>query len=328
VVRHVTSISLRIAARPGGKMNKIISLTTFVLPAMALFVSSALAQVSATSQEPKLTANDLAAIRRARADSAKAALEIRLDRREYMPRELLRVTVAVSNPTNDSLSVYDPFDGHATCLDVSGWVGLDPQDPWVTTSPDSGCYAWNPTARTITLTPGQRIERVLPSSESSFGPPKPQVSSGRYRMSFCYGTAPQTCAHAEFVVLEPIFRGSAVVKLAEPLHIKNPRTGVETLRPRYLHSYLLEAGGKRYIVLARAAISDSRVYPNIDQELTHGTASLLREYDRLAEVDISANSLEITADQYEYPTVAWREGNGQRRAIWVSPDRSKIQEVR
>ena len=117
------------------------------------------------------------------------------------------------------------------------------------------------------------------------------------------------------------------MRFDQPYRARNPRTGREEEYPRYLHSYLLEAGGKRYVVLASYSIPEPRIALHVGQELSRGNAGELIPFDRLAEVGLSANSLEITVDDYEYPTVRWREGDGRRRAVLVSPDRTKVQEI-
>ena len=189
-------------------MNSLKAPVLILLAGIAGLVLPASSQVPAyrpgPAARPTLTEAEVAAFRHALNDSGRVTLEIHLSRKEYLAHEIYGVTLAASNSTGGPLLVFDPFDIWTACLDKEAWIERPPgnrEDPWVTTNPDNGCTAGiDPKeAHTIPLAPGQRIERTLPSVESSLKPLGSQVSGGRYRMAYCYKT-PSVCAYAEFTV--------------------------------------------------------------------------------------------------------------------------------
>jgi hypothetical protein len=52
-------------------------------------------------------------------DSTRVQLEISLDRQAYLTQEVNRATIGIFNPTTESLSVLDPFDVRAGCVDIN-----------------------------------------------------------------------------------------------------------------------------------------------------------------------------------------------------------------
>jgi hypothetical protein len=264
----------------------------------------------------------MASFRQAFTASSGVKLELTLDRREYLAGEAPRVTIAAFNPTQDSLLVLNPFDIREACIDLSTRSVEDGE--WWSQVPEGPCEGWAIPAPTLALGPGERVEKELPSAESSLKPRSPRINAGHYRMSFCYRNRFASCAHAEFDVVEPIFRGSAAVMLAEPNRVTNPRTGVETQYPRYIHAFLLEYGGKRYLGLARKPQEQSRVLLNLDQKLDHGNANEIAGFDRIAEAGMEANSLQLEADAQENITVTWNESS-QAKSYRVSSDRTRLE---
>jgi hypothetical protein len=277
------------------------------------------------SDEPPLTPEQAAAARQAFLSSRNLQLDLTLDRSVYLAGEGAHAVLGAFNPTQEPLAVFDPFDRHSLCLDVNVWFeGADPGSEWRLTDPEGGCGGHAVAATMITLGPGQRIERTIPSAQPPLALPSPPSSAGRYRMSFCALATLTACAHAEFTVVEPVFRGSAAVMLAEPNRRTNPGTGREEQYPRYIHSFILEYGGKRYVGVGQKAVSQPELLVNLDQPLSNGNAVELRVFDRVAEAAMDAHGLQITADAQENLTITWTE-NDQPKSYCVSADRSIIE---
>jgi hypothetical protein len=112
--------------------------------------------------------------------------------------------------------------------------------------------------------------------------------------------------------------------LAEPNRVTNPRTGVETQYPRYIHAFILEYDGKRYIGLARKEQEQPRIALNLDQRLDNGNANEIKGFHRIAEAGMDASSLQLEADAQENITVTWNESS-QTRSYCVSSDRTRIE---
>jgi hypothetical protein len=302
------------------EMYATCRLTAVLLAAFGAFVPPAAAQ-SPDPNRPRLTPEQVATRSPLLAAVMKVQLEIRLDRQEYLAGESTRATLSAFNPTPEPLLVPDPFDrSYARCLDLEVWRDVTGSQ-WWSRSPEGGCEGLNLGAPTVVLGPGQRIEKTIPSADFAWTLPPPAISAGRYRIVFGYG--PSFCARAEFTVVEPVFRGSAAVMLAEPNRVTNPRTGVETQYPRYIHAFLLEYDGKRYIGLARKERGPD-LYLNLDHALDNGSANQIRGFDRIAEAGMDANSLQLEADAQENIIVTWNE-SGQARSYCVSSDRTRIE---
>ena len=224
--------------------------------------------------------------------------------------------------------MYNPFDWSAGCLDLQvRHVEAEAGDEWGRIHPEGGCPGpWNTMAPRLTLGPGQRIEKTFTYPGYDASAPN---SPGRYRWLFCYLNSMASCAYAEFTVVEPIFRGSAVVKLSGSFPLKDAATGRDFQHPEYIQAFILEYGGSRYIGVQRRPHSmEPRLLIDPDQRLDNGKATELGPFDRIAEVGLDTGSLEITGDDHDDLTVRWREGNGPRRTMWVSKDRDRIQEIR
>lgn len=231
-------------------MNRTTRVAFAVLASLGILVPR-LASQSTGSGGPRPAQEELATFKQAYTASGRVKLELALDRKEYLAGEAQRVTITAFNPTQDSLLVLNPFDIRAACLDLSSWSEKDGE--WWSQVPEGGCDGGSVHAPTFTLGPGERVEKNLPSADSSLTPRSPRNTVARYRMSFCYRHGYATCAHSEFTVVLPIFRGFATVRLTEPTRVRDPQTGAEDRYPRYLHAFILEYGGKRYIGLARKA---------------------------------------------------------------------------
>jgi len=305
-------------------MDTTCRLTVVLLAALGAFVPPAVAQDSGDDR-PRLTPEQVAALSPQLAAVMKAQLEIRLDRQEYLAGEPARATLSVFNPAPDSLLVLDPFDRRGGCLDLEVWRA-EPDPPgleWWSMSPSGGCEEPNLGAPTITLGPGQRIEKTIPSEEFDRTLPATPTSAGRYRIVFGYGRS--FCAHAEFTVVVPVFRGSAAVMLAEPGKMQYAKDGAVTQYSRYIQAFILENEGKRYIGLQRRPASfEPKLSVIPDRELNQGGVHELGDYDRIAEAGMDASSLQLEADAQENITVTWNE-SGRTRSYCVSSDRARIE---
>jgi hypothetical protein len=275
---------------------------------------------------PPPTPAQLAAFRQAYTASMKVQHEVTVDRQQYLAGEVVRATLSVFNPTSDSLVVFDPFEVGAGCLRLGVKLeGADPAGPWGGTSSEPTCEGLDESAPTITLGPGERIEKTIPSAELAWKVHPEPTSAGRYRLSFCYRNRAASCAHTEFTVVVPIFRGSAAVMLAEPGKMQYAKDGPVTQYSRYIQAFILECDGKRYIGLQRWPESfEPRLYLTQGRKLDGGRAQFLGAFDRIAEAGMDANSLQLEADAQENITVTWNE-SGQARSHCVSSDRTRIE---
>jgi hypothetical protein len=301
-------------------MNRTTRFAIAVLASPAILVPLLSAQTGTPSGPPP-TPQEIAGFRQAFTASSIVKLQLTLDRREYFVGEAPRVTVAAFNPTQGSLLVLNPFDIRGACLDLSQRSEKDGE--WWSMVPEGTCDSVAVRAPTLALGPGERVEKDLPSAESSLKPRSAPNVAGRYRMSLCYRNRLASCAHAEFTVVVPIFRGSAAVMLAEPNRVTNPRTGVETQYARYIHAFLLEYDGKRYVGLARKERGPD-LYLKMDHALDNGSATQIAGFDRIAEAGMDASSLQLEADAQENITVTWNE-SGQTRSYCISSDRARIE---
>jgi hypothetical protein len=303
-------------------MNTTCRLTAVLLAAFGAFVPPAAAQRADPNRQP-LTPEQVATRSPLLAAVMKVQLEIRLDRQEYLAGEAARATLSAFNPAPEPLLAPDPFDrAYARCLDLEVWRDV-PGWEWFSTSPEEGCEGLNLGAPTIMLGPGQRIEKTIPSADFAWKLPPPPISAGRYRLVFGYGRS--HCAHAEFTVVEPIFRGSAAIMLAELGSLQYAKDGPVTRYPRYIQAFILEYDGRRYIGLQRRPESfEPTLNLTPGRKLDGGRAQFLGAFDRIAEAGMDANSLQLEADAQENITVTWNE-SGQARSNCVSSDRTRIE---
>jgi hypothetical protein len=266
---------------------------------------------------------------RAKEASNEVHLELTTDRQEYLAGEAPRLTASVVNPISEALRVFDPFDMRA------GEFGLDARSgepgslrEWGSMLAEPHSAGVSVDAPTVELGPGQRIEKTLsfPFLRERLHLP---LAAGRYRWSFCYQTGASTCAYAEFTVVEPVYLGSAAVRLRTPYREIDPRDGKELQYPGvYMQAHLLEYQGKRYAVVARRPDNDPTVvHPGAGHKLDEGGANEIQGYDRVAEVGAGVTSLAIDDDADGNIVVSWQEPGQRRRAFRLSPDRNRIDEI-
>ncbi len=269
-------------------------------------------------------------------NAGRLTLEVTLDRQEFLSGESVWVTWAVSNPTTEPLEVFDPQWQAGFNLLKWGHRIAPEMDQWEPCTPDSlgeQGVAWG--SPTITLGPGQRVEirsvffgGECPGCEAVIGASKPLPVAGRYIIDYCYVERGDNCAHAEFNIVEPLVRKSAFVRL-NAVYRQPPEEGSDEVveSPLYANALLLDSGGKRYVVVARASDLSHEVRIGPAGKLDTAIRGLVEPYDRIAEVNPAVNAIRLTADDQDNLTVSWTDENGQPKAWYLSADRSIIEEV-
>lgn len=253
-------------------------------------------------------------------------MEITLDRLEYLGGESMWADLVAFNPEAEPVEVFDPSSPEAAGMEFHGWH--PDQQAWVDTAPDPALSVpinWEAPIRT--LGPGERVaQRFLVSYSrcpecGSFASILPPYASGRYEAIYCYILSGIGCGRYEFTVLEPSFQALATVRFAEPYRDRNPNTGYEKTHPRYLQAAILDAGGKRYVVLSRGVSGESDLSLRAP---AHYIRNVMAPFDRIAEAAPDAANLRLAADAEENLTVTWTEG-GQDRSHCISKDRSRVE---
>jgi hypothetical protein len=269
---------------------------------------------------------------RALEQNGKLRLSLTLDRQEYLAGESIYATISASNTTGETIEVFDPLRPGNAVLEPRRWASRSGREDFQPGSIVPGelacCRSPHPQAPLVILGPGQTIERrFVPHRSPCSGcenfnwtttPPSP----GRYQFSYCFSHTSLGCAHAEFTVVVPILRQDATLRFMEPTR-ETGRDGMVREYGRFVHAFLLEYNGKRYVGVQRSWTSASGVPVSVGVPLVNGDARRLELYDRVAETTLSADSLHLSADALENLNITWVE-NGQIRSYCTDKDRTRI----
>ncbi|HXN46484.1 MAG TPA: hypothetical protein VN893_07570 [Bryobacteraceae bacterium] len=266
-------------------------------------------------------------------NGSKIKLEVALDRQDYLSGEVVLARFGAFNPDTKPVEVFDPLA--AARFEILKWSdrfnsGAENWEPLDGRLIDALNMDWN--APTVTLGPGQRVERQVAFSDRacpqciSLRPAgNPPAADGRYRLRYCFPQRFDACAETEFTVAVPTVVASAHVKRAEPLRVTNKRTGQEKQYTRYFNALILESSGRRYVGVSRVHRGDFDVEPGPTGKLDAGVLALVEPYDRVAEVGHSVKAINLVADDRGNLTVTWTDEAGRPQAHYLSADRSSIE---
>ncbi len=259
-------------------------------------------------------------------NAQKVKLEVALDRQQYLSGEVMRVTYGAFNPQSGPVEVFDPLS--VAGFEIQQWSDRFKSGArnWELFNDDQiGDLDWK--APRITLGPGQSVEKQ--AMFSSRGCPEcvikytPQVE-GKYLLRYCFPERHDTCASTEFTVTVPLVVGAAHAERHEPDRQFDKLTGRDRVRPLYFNALLLEADGKRYVVVSRERSFDPDVNPGPTRKIA-GVLRQVEPYDRIAEVSPAVKAIKLEADDRDNLTVRWTDENGQPHAHFLSADRSRIE---
>jgi hypothetical protein len=261
-------------------------------------------------------------------NTLRMGLQVTLDREVYLRGEAIQITAAVWNPTNETLEVFDP--NKEAVLD---FLHADDQrlgifEHWVEMAPKpSSQWPVNWSGSTVTLAPGQRIERRSVDNGLLVSEQNLEKSD---TFMLCYGYLGMLgrCGQAVFKVEQPSIVQAASVKLEKPRLITDKITGAVIQEiPRYTYAMLLEAGGKRYVVLSREWVNHSKLAAEPGQKLEIGTVESVRPYDRIAEVGAAVQSVRLEAASQDNIIVHWQDEAGAPRSVLVDKDRTVFRKL-
>jgi len=266
-------------------------------------------------------------------NGSKIKLEVALDRQDYLSGEVVLARFGAFNPDTKPVEVFDPLV--AAGFEILKWSdrfnsGAENWEPFNDSLIDGLSIDWN--APTVTLGPGQRVERrvvfsdrACPQCVSLRPAGNPPNADGRYRLRYCFPQRFDACAETEFTLAVPTVVASTHIKRVEPLTVASKRTGKEKQYTRYFNALILESNGKRYVVVSRVHRGDFDVEPGPAGKLDAGVLALVEPYDRVAEVGHSVKTITLLGDDRDNLTVTWTDEAGQPRAHFLSADRSRIE---
>jgi len=260
------------------------------------------------------------------ANTERIKLEVTLDHDTYLRGEAMRITLAAWNPTNETLEVLDPFK--ETVPDFGQWgegkgfphpvlhyreLASEPPTeldvPW-----------WGPT---ITMSPGQRIEKSEVDNGGSPGYADLRKSN---KFMLCYGYIGilGSCAQAPFEVEPTTVVYTTAAKFDTPERVTNPATSAVEEIPRFVHAMVLQADGKRYVVVSRRWTRGPEEYVHPGQELDIGGLGSITPYDRVAEVSMAVSAIRLEADQDDNVIVHWQDETGAPHAVLLDKGRTTM----
>jgi len=272
----------------------------------ATLVISALAFHATVSASPQVSFSE--PVSAAVANITKLKTKISVDYDSYMPREAIRITVSIHNPTSIPLEIPNPFWQSSAGFDLMMRTEALPfpnEDGYAHMLPHPrSSVAPRDTEPNIVIQPGALIERTVTGSEAIAGsssampgavaPSKP----GEYRLLYSYDTR----SLASFKVVEPRFELISTGKLR-----LSAGEG-----ERWMSAFVVSIEGRRYIMKShRFTDLSSRIRLGNDTKVVQHNLALLTPYERIAVVDGPVADLAIVDGSNYRTAIRWREPSGR-----------------
>jgi len=262
---------------------------------------------------------------------------LQLDRQVYFPAEDATLKITITNPTSQTMEVYDAL--HIQ----NGQISLYRRDPlrknpygaeWLPLNP-SGHNSGGPT---IFIQPGQPLEKEFVFSDPATRSPRDAQGKlkadicgecripeqeGEYRFLFRGG------AQADFRVVWPSLEQWTEVTFQRPyqFQVTNPdgkQVGGPRTTPRRVGVMVLGYQGSHVVaVTVDAAMSDPRADIDPNGRFTGYLSRLFGVHRRLVTSAKAITSLQATADAGENITIIYTDQDGQHR-IKLNPQRDVV----
>lgn len=221
-------------------------------------------------------------------NSKRLEAAVELDRTEYMPNEIMVITISLRNATGQALEVFDPWQLGSMMFKVTGGALMDPEGE-MPMRIGASCSGMS-----IVVQPGETVRRQFRSNQPmAWQPPLLRALTrsapnalGDYVLTAIYQGRRFTAA---FRMVRPEVQTRATVKLAQPGVMQNP-TGQTEEYDQFVCAFVLAAGGKRYVGL--------EARPN-------ATTQCGGPYDRIAEAALDATNLALSEDASGNIQVRW-----------------------
>ena len=265
-------------------------------------------------------------VQQVHANTGLIRVEVTLDRDIYLRGEVMHLTMTVSNPTSETLEVFDPA---ATVWDFLHWGSrsLSPFANWEQLQgepPSDQDPNWS--ASTVWLLPGQRIERQVIGRGPAVGDGALQQSD-RFMVYYGYLDWLSHAGQAAFRVVQPRVVAASPVRLQNLKQQSDGSTGDVKETPRYTYGAVLEANQKRYIVVSRNWTSAPDLRLVTGAKLDTGIAGYLEPYDRVAEVSREVQSVSLEANSDDNVVVHWVDESGARNSVFLDKSHAVIRKL-
>ena len=223
------------------------------------------------------------------------------DRVEYLPHEIIELTISVENPTSETLTIPKPF------IYQTGWLEyLDATHQRLASEPYRNPTEHRPMP-TSTIGPGEVLVHKLHSYDDGIAW---QIASGSS------GAAPNWpgefhlrywSAQADFRVVVPFYGGMIEIPWPEWDERQTGDPDHKTVRAqKNLYAFVLAMNGKHFVCLTKTPYSGRVDIPRTDSngKLIYQDFQLFR-YSRVAESDTPIVSLKGEADALGRIQLTW-----------------------
>lgn len=242
--------------------------------------------------------------------------KISLDRSVYAPREEMRVTFAVRNPTTAPLEIPNPFVKLRAGFDI---MRKDASLPFpneegfaFTTDHPYSRFLPRDTTPNLTLQPGQSIERSVSSREvtedSSFKIGDAPYTPGDYRIFYSYDTR----TFVSFQVANPVFEQLQTGRMRQPAGE----------REKWVNAFVLIVDGRR-LIMKNESWSNPTARIRLKPETLFSDLLRLSPYVRVAETSGQITDLAIVDGSNYATAIRWRDSTGRIVERAVSSDAPK-----
>ena len=254
-------------------------------------------------------------------DTSNMKVTVTMDRETYLPGEIARVTLEVSNPGSTRVVSLTPFLSATGCLGFQQKVGKRPFG--LVNCGTSDLDASNVTA----FGPGESKKMVLNSYDSMFDIDTSAMQgdgvpsrTGTFGLIYRYG---RSAAAAEYTVAAAKLQADATVRVHDVMYSDNPDLVSPKPLAQYVHVLALRSEGASYICVQQQAGDHADLIANqsdlsggdLDFSFPRVRVGSATPLKRVATSITPVVSLAATADDQENLTIVWTDASGRQETL-------------